>query len=163
MGNICRSPSAEGYFRHQLSTGSGTAEIGTDSAGTHGYHIGHPPDSRAIAALGARGIDISGLRARRVVEEDFERFDLIIAMDHANLDALKWMQERELPETQRAEIRLMMEFSSRYPEVREVPDPYYGSGRDFEYMCDLLDDATLGLLGHLQQDLPGDGLGQAGD
>jgi protein-tyrosine phosphatase len=147
MGNICRSPSAEGYFRHHLARSPLAGEITTDSAGTHGYHVGHPADERAVAVMAKRGIDISDLRARRVVETDFERFDWILAMDEANLDILQQLQPDGAGN--RATLELMMVHSSRFDQQHEVPDPYYGGMDGFEHMCDLLDEATQGLLARI--------------
>lgn len=146
MGNICRSPTAEGYFRHHLARSELAGQVETDSAGTHGYHVGRPPDSRAMATVAQRGIDISDLRARRVVPADFERFDLILAMDEDNFRNLEAMDPGG-----GATVGLMLEFSSRFEEFREVPDPYYGGQDGFEFMCDLLDEATQRLLEQLQQ------------
>jgi len=146
MGNICRSPTAEGYFRHHLSGSPLAGSVRTDSAGTHGYHVGHPPDSRAMEAVARRGLDISDLRARRVDEGDFERFELILAMDEDNLRNL-----RALDPGGGARVALMLDWGERFPDVREVPDPYYGGQDGFETMCDLLDDATAGLLAELER------------
>jgi protein-tyrosine phosphatase len=144
MGNICRSPTAEGVFRQALHAHGGSIEI--DSAGTHDYHIGEPPDRRAIAAAQRRGIDLSGLRARKVVDEDFARFDLILAMDHDNLDLL----QRRAPAQYQERIKLVMEFA---PDAytREVPDPYYGGVKGFEDVLDLLEKAAQGLLRELRE------------
>jgi len=139
MGNICRSPSAEGYFRLHAEREGLSHRLYVDSAGTHGYHVGHPPDSRAIAAMARRGADISGLRARRVREEDFEDFDLVVAMDDHNHAQLMHLSGG------RGRLVRMMAFAPQHG-YDEVPDPYYGDERDFELMCDLLDDATRGLL-----------------
>lgn len=143
MGNICRSPTAEGYFRHHLAQSDLAHRIVTDSAGTHGYHVGNPPDARAMAAAARRGVDLSDLRARRVRPEDFETFDLLLAMDEDNLRHLRAMDPGG------GRVELMLRYSTRYPDVRAVPDPYYGGEDGFEFMCDLLDDATAGLLAHL--------------
>lgn len=147
MGNICRSPTAEGYFRHHLAGSPLSGVIVTDSAGTHGYHVGHPPDSRAMATVARRGLDISDLRARRVAASDFERFDLILAMDEDNLRELRAMDNGG-----GARVELMLDWSDRFPDVREVPDPYYGGQDGFEFMCDLLDDATRQLLLQLERE-----------
>jgi Protein-tyrosine-phosphatase len=145
MGNICRSPSAEGVFRHVLSTHAPDLRIEIDSAGTHDYHVGSPPDRRSIEAARRRGIDLSGLRARMVCAEDFERYDLILAMDEDNLRELR----RRAPTTRHERIRLLMEFapnaSSRY-----VPDPYYGGAQGFEEVLDLLEEAAQGLVAELR-------------
>jgi protein-tyrosine phosphatase len=141
MGNICRSPSAEGFFRWQLARAGLLETFEVDSAGTHSYHIGHPPDDRAIREAATFGVDIAGLRARKIAVQDFERFDHIIGMDRHNLGIL----QRLAPPAPRASLSLMMQYA---PESAfdEVPDPYYGSQRDFSLMCQLLEDATAGLL-----------------
>lgn len=144
LGNICRSPSAEGVFRHLLSQRAPDFAIEIDSAGTHDYHIGEPPDGRAVSAALRRSIDLSGLRARRVHEEDFERFDLILAMDEENLRELR---QRAAPR-HHARIRLMMEYAPRAGRTG-VPDPYYGGAQGFEEVLDLLEEAAEGLLQEL--------------
>ncbi len=141
MGNICRSPTAEGVFRHLLVKQGLMDSIATDSAGTHNYHIGKPPDKRAIAAARARGVDISDLRARQVQREDFERFDWILAMDNDNYRIL----QGQCPPEHQGKVRLMLDFAQRF-HVREVPDPYYGGPEGFEYVLDLIEDAAEGLL-----------------
>jgi protein-tyrosine phosphatase len=145
MGNICRSPTAEGVFRHALANSDATFEVDVDSAGTHDYHLGEAPDRRAIAVAERRGIDLSTMRARAVCDEDFERFDLILAMDRDNLD---WLQRRA-PDDYRSRVRLVMDFA---PDayVREVPDPYYGGSSKFEEVLDLLELASMGLLQELR-------------
>ena len=145
MGNICRSPSAEGYFRHHLAQSSLSGRITFDSAGTHGYHVGNSPDDRAQATMARRGIDISDLRARKVRITDFSEFDLIIAMDEDNLQILESMDDGG-----GAKLVLMMRYSDQFDDHREVPDPYYGGQDGFDYMCDLLDEATRGLLVKLE-------------
>jgi protein-tyrosine phosphatase len=144
MGNICRSPTAEGVFRHAVEQRGDRIAVEIDSAGTHDYHIGEPPDRRAISAAQRRGIDLSGLRARAVEDEDFARFDLILAMDRDNLDLL----QRRAPSHHRERIKLVMEYA---PEAytREVPDPYYGGPKGFEEVLDLLEQASQGLLREL--------------
>jgi protein-tyrosine phosphatase len=141
MGNICRSPTAEGVFRRVLEQRAPHLKVEIDSAGTHDYHVGSPPDRRAIEAARRRGIDLSGLRARQVAREDFERFDLILAMDEENLAELR---ERAAPHLH-GRIRLLMEFASDAP-MRYVPDPYYGGPQGFEQVLDLLEQAAEGLL-----------------
>lgn len=146
MGNICRSPTAEGVFRNLLAEqGERIRVVEVDSAGTHDYHTGDPPDRRAIAAARRRGVDLTDLRARTVIDKDFERFDLILAMDRENLDML----QRRAPAVYRERIRLVMDFA---PDAyaREVPDPYYGGANGFEEVLDLLELASHGLLRELR-------------
>jgi len=144
MGNICRSPTAEGVFRH-LVTDSGLDEhVHIDSAGTHAYHVGEPPDRRARAAAERRGISLEDIQARRVQADDFERFSYIIAMDQDNLAVLEEQSEG----AHREKLRLFLEFSSG-PE-KEVPDPYYGGATGFERVLDLVEDAGRGLLEELR-------------
>lgn len=141
MGNICRSPTAQGVFE-RLVTDAGLGEvIAVDSAGTHAYHVGEPPDARSQQAARARGVDLSGQRARQVAVNDFGRFDYVLAMDRQNLSALV----RMCPDDHRHKVRLFLEFA---PElgVAEVPDPYYGGARGFEHVFDLVEAAARGLL-----------------
>src|SRR5712692_7040802 len=147
-GNICRSPTAEAIFR-KLASKAGLADaILADSAGTHGYHIGEPPDPRAQAAAAKRGYDLSGLRARRFEQADFERFDLILAMDRDHHSILLSMARPPAAH----KLKLMMSYARRFKE-EEVPDPYYGGSRGFERVLDMLEDAARGLLESLR--LPG--------
>jgi protein-tyrosine phosphatase len=141
MGNICRSPTAEGVFRRVLADQAPTLQIEIDSAGTHDYHVGEPPDRRAVEAAKRRGIDLSALRARSVSAEDFAHYDLILAMDEENLREL----QRRAPAVHRERIRLMMEFAPHAPS-RWVPDPYYGGAQGFEEVLDLLEEAASGLV-----------------
>jgi protein-tyrosine phosphatase len=141
MGNICRSPSAEGVFRSLLAARAPQLTVEIDSAGTHDYHVGEPPDDRAVAAARRRGIDLSSLRARTVQARDFDYYDLIVAMDEQNLRELR----RRAPVARHDRIRLMMEFVPASP-VRAVPDPYYGGPQGFEQVLDLLEEAAEGLL-----------------
>ena len=145
MGNICRSPTAEGVFRHYVEE-AGLADLfEIDSAGTHAYHVGEPPDKRAQAAAARRGFSLADIRARRVAAEDFERFHHIIAMDEDNLVLLHEQAATE----QRTKIRLFLEYASG-PET-EVPDPYYGGATGFERVLDLVEDASRGLLEALRK------------
>jgi protein-tyrosine phosphatase len=145
MGNICRSPTAEGVFRRLIDEHTRQRALlppfEIDSAGTHDYHIGEAPDRRAIAAAARRGVDLSELRARRVDDNDFGRFDLILAMDRENLSLLHQRAPREC----HPRIRLILDYA---PEAytREVPDPYYGGAKGFEEVLDLLEQAAQGLL-----------------
>ena len=143
MGNICRSPTAEGVFRKQVEEAGLEDRIEIDSAGTHAYHVGNPPDERAQAAAERRGVSISSLRARRVADEDFEHFTYIVAMDVDNLESLK----EDAESRHHHKIRLFLEYSSG-PET-EVPDPYYGGAKGFERVLDLVEDASRGLLATL--------------
>jgi protein-tyrosine phosphatase len=143
MGNICRSPTAEGVFRHHAEQAGVYEQLFIDSAGTHAYHVGEPADQRARAAAERRGISLEGIRARRVSSGDFERFDYIIAMDEDNLARL----HEEAPEEHRHKIRLFLEFASA--DETEVPDPYYGGAAGFERVLDLVEDASRGLLERL--------------
>jgi protein-tyrosine phosphatase len=141
MGNICRSPTAEGVFRAKADAAGLLSHLTVDSAGTHNYHPGEPPDVRTLAHARARGYDLSALRARAVTETDIERFDLLVVMDDLNYSTLL----HRTPESHRAKVRRMMEFA---PEVgvREVPDPYYGEKADFERVLDLVEAASEGLV-----------------
>jgi protein-tyrosine phosphatase len=141
MGNICRSPTAEGVFRKHVSDAGLDAAIRSDSAGTHAYHVGDPADRRAHAAAARRGFSLEGIRARRVADEDFDRFDFILAMDEDNLMEL---QERA-PDEHRSKVRLFLEFAESRHE-NEVPDPYYGGSAGFERVLDLVEEASQGLL-----------------
>jgi protein-tyrosine phosphatase len=143
MGNICRSPMAEGVLRHRLALLDPPLPVLLDSAGTHGYHAGAPPDPRAQAATLRRGVDIAGLRARRVVAEDFARFDLLLAMDTDNLAALRGLASEELQD----KAQLYLEFAGLRGDV---PDPYYGGISGFERVLDLVESATDGIVHQLQ-------------
>ncbi len=146
MGNICRSPTAEGVFLKKLRDAGRESEFEVDSAGTHSYHVGSSPDGRAQAAARLREVELRGLRARRVSDQDFLHYDLILGMDHANLGDL----EAVCPPENRHKLRLMLEFGGS--ERDEVPDPYYGGDNGFEVVLDLLEDATDGLLEYLARD-----------
>lgn len=141
MGNICRSPMAEGAFRKYLRDSRPNISVVIDSAGTHGYHADAPPDPRAQTAAARRGIDISSLKARRVTDEDFEAFDYILAMDQDNHD---WLIDRA-PAEHHDKIRLFLELSSSSSQA-SVPDPYYGPARGFERVLDLVQEGAKGLL-----------------
>jgi protein-tyrosine phosphatase len=145
MGNICRSPTAEGVFRKLLAERAPELDVDIDSAGTHGYHDGAPPDPRACRAAERRGIDLKPLRARRVTERDFEEFELLLAMDEQNREFLLEV----CPVEYRHRIRLLLEFAPHL-ERREVPDPYYGGSTGFEHVLDLVEEAGAGLLEHLR-------------
>jgi protein-tyrosine phosphatase len=145
LGNICRSPTAEGVLRHRVSQATPALQVQVDSAGTAGYHIGDPPDPRSQRAALRRGIDISGLRARQISRSDFSSFDLILAMDRGNLRDL----EAKRPNRSRAKLQLFLEYAPQTGRL-EVPDPYYGGSADFELVLDLCDAAARGLILALQ-------------
>jgi protein-tyrosine phosphatase len=146
MGNICRSPMAEGVLRLCLSERAPERKVFVDSAGTHGYHAGSPPDPRAQTAAGRRGVPIEQLRARRVEVEDFEIFDLLLAMDLENLAHLQELA----PQGQAHKARLLLEYSVER-RGGEVPDPYYGGETGFERVLDMLEEAMDGLLPEIER------------
>lgn len=140
LGNICRSPTAEGVFRHKVREAGLEGHIEIDSAGTGDWHVGKAPDARTRAAALRRGYDLSGLRARQVSAADFDRYDLVLAMDNANLRDLKGLRGSH----GKAELDLLLR---RYElEIDEVPDPYYGGEDGFEQVLDLVERACDGLL-----------------
>jgi protein-tyrosine phosphatase len=141
MGNICRSPTAEGVFRHQVTEAGLIDNFIIDSAGTHNYHIGSPPDRRAQQAALNRGYDMGSLRGRQVGAMDFHEFDYILAMDKGNLANLSQFCSSQ----EQHKLKLFMEFSRAFSE-REVPDPYYGGNQGFENVLDMVEDAASGLL-----------------
>jgi protein-tyrosine phosphatase len=145
MGNICRSPTAHGVFQSLVDQQGLGESIQVDSAGTHSYHIGSPPDLRSQATAQSRGIDLAGLRARRFVTTDFTEFDYLLAMDHANLaDMLAIKPDDET----RARVKLMLEYADKF-EQQEVPDPYFGED-GFDLVFDMIDDAARGLLNDIR-------------
>jgi protein-tyrosine phosphatase len=146
MGNICRSPMAEGVFKDYLAQHAGDLTVDVDSAGTHGYHADHPPDQRAQSAAAARGVRIEELKARRVEPSDFERFNFILAMDQDNLE---WLMS-EAPEEHHDKIRLYLDYSRQSPGA-DVPDPYYGGPMGFERVLDLLQEGVEDLFEELQK------------
>jgi protein-tyrosine phosphatase len=146
LGNICRSPTAEAVVRALAALEAPELGLEVDSAGTAGYHVGDAPDPRMRAAAARRGYDLTALRARVVEPGDFERFDLILAMDRENLAVLR----RRAPETMRERVRLFLEFDPQ-GELHEVPDPYYGGPNGFEEVLDLIESAARGLLRDLRR------------
>lgn len=148
MGNICRSPTAHGVFRQLVERAGLSDRIRVASSGTHGYHVGHPPDARAAQAAKRRGVDISDLRAQQIEHDDFERYDYVLVMDQANYERV-W---EACPELLKHKIRLFMEYAP-HCKTREVPDPYYGAGNGFERVLDLVEDASQGLLRSLKREL----------
>lgn len=147
MGNICRSPTAEGVFRRKLQQRGLADRVDVASAGTHGYHVGEAPDPRAQGAAARRGYDLSGIRARKIAAQDIDYFDLILAMDRDNLAAL----ERVFPVERHDRLGLIMAYARNRDET-DVPDPYYGLGEGFDRVLDMLEDATDGLIACLEQD-----------
>ncbi|MCZ6522891.1 MAG: low molecular weight phosphotyrosine protein phosphatase [Alphaproteobacteria bacterium] len=148
LGNICRSPLAEGVFR-ELVAGQGlAARIATDSCGTLGYHVGEAPDRRARAAAEARGVEIGDLRARTLAAGDFAAFDYVLAMDRGNRRDIEALR----PLGSRAHVALLLDYA---PElgVREVPDPYYGGWEGFERVLDMVEAGARGLLAEIRRDL----------
>ena len=145
MGNICRSPTAEGVFRHIVHQEGLDSLIRTDSAGTHAYHVGNPPDHRAQQTARGRDIDLSDLRARKVVSEDFEKFDYVLAMDNDN----HYMLEEICPSGYEDRLFMFLEFAPNVKH-REVPDPYYGGQRGFEDVFDMVEEASHGLIAHIR-------------
>lgn len=147
MGNICRSPTAEGVFRDKVKQENLDEKISIDSAGTHAYHVGNPPDERAQQAALKRNIDLSMQRARRVDSSDFSAFDYIIAMDKSNKEDLLSI----CPTGYEDRVHLFLDFANS--EESEVPDPYYGQGRGFEIVLNLVEDASEGLLKHIRNNI----------
>lgn len=145
MGNICRSPTAHAVFRHLVQEHGLTELIEIDSAGTHAYHVGNPPDSRSMQTARKRGIDMSDLRARQVDLGDFYHYDYLIAMDDYNLSLLQEMAPRDMAH----KLSLFLSFAPHLKE-REVPDPYYGGADGFELVFDMVQAASEGLLSHIK-------------
>ena len=148
MGNICRSPTAEGVFRAKVAQAGWSKRVRIDSAGTHNFHPGSPPDERSHAHALARGIDLSGLRARQILEADYAKFDLILAMDWDNLALL----QADCPPAQAHKLKLFMRYADPALNLGEVvPDPYHGASGAFEETLALIEAASLGLIKQLQK------------
>jgi len=145
LGNICRSPTAEGVFRKVVERADLLNRIEIDSAGTHAYHVGEPPDRRAQAAARRRGVELGNLRGRQAKRTDIEQFDYILAMDEENYQNLLAI----CPTGMETKIRLFLEFASSRTE-RDVPDPYFGGDQGFERVLDMIEEASEGLLAHLR-------------
>jgi protein-tyrosine phosphatase len=145
MGNICRSPTAHGVFQAMVDEQGLDDRIMVDSAGTHSYHIGSPPDMRSQDIARSRGVDLTALRARQFESDDFVDFDFLLPMDHSNLSNMLSLR----PDSARARLELMLDYSDKYKQ-KEVPDPYFGSG-GFELVFDMISDASAGLLKHIRQ------------
>lgn len=146
LGNICRSPTAEGVFRKLVREHRLDQHFEIDSAGTHAYHVGKPPDERAQAACARRGIDISRLSGRQAIASDIEKFDYVLAMDRENHENLLEI----CPPGHESRIRLFMEFARNRPE-QEVPDPYFGGLGGFDRVLDMIEDAAQGLLEEIRR------------
>lgn len=144
MGNICRSPTAEGVFRQVVEQASLSDQINIDSAGTHAYHIGSQPDHRAQSAALNRGIDLSSQRGRKVESSDFDTFDYILAMDDSNHSDLQAVANGSADN-----LHMFLKFAENFSES-DVPDPYYGGDQGFEHVLDLIEDASKGLLAHIR-------------
>ena len=146
LGNICRSPTAEGVFRYLVEEQGESNWIQIDSAGTHAYHVGSSPDGRAQQAALKRGIDLSTLKGRQAIVEDFDLFDIVLAMDEENYTNLIHLA----PEDKQHKVQMFLSFASNYDDT-DVPDPYYGGDHGFEHVLDLVEDASQGLLKHLRE------------
>jgi protein-tyrosine phosphatase len=147
MGNICRSPTAEGVLTKLVASDRKLKnKLEIDSAGTHGYHVGEAPDSRTQCAAYMRGYDLSQIRARKVAAQDLDYFDLILAMDKTNLDNLQRLSRPD----QLDKIKLFMDFSKSYDD-QEVPDPYYGLGQGFDLVIDMVEDAARGIIEEIKR------------
>ena len=144
-GNICRSPTAEAVCRFALQRAGLAREVYADSAGTHDYHVGDPPDPRAQEAARRRGYDMSALRGREVTYEDLMEFDYVLAMDEVNLQQLR----RNCLSEHRHKLQLLTEFSGKFAG-HEIPDPYYGGAKAFETVLDMIEDSVSGLIEHLR-------------
>lgn len=146
MGNICRSPTAEGVFQGLVAAQGLGQRISVDSAGTHAYHVGHPPDERSAATALNHGIDMSRQRARQVTVQDLHDFDYVLAMDQANLERLEQLQDER---GGRAQLGLLLEYAQG-ARVTEVPDPYYGGHGGFERVFGLIEAGCQGLLAAIE-------------
>ena len=148
-GNICRSSTAEGVFRHMVAEAGLADRIATDSAGLEGWHVGNPPDPRSIQAAARRGVGISDLRARLLKLEDFDRFDLLLAMDDGHHRDMLRRATRE----QRDKVRMFMEAAAGHP-APTVPDPYYGGPDGFETVLDMIEEGARAWLRELEARRP---------
>ncbi len=148
LGNICRSPTAHGVFDRKVKLQGLQDQVRTDSAGTAAYHVGNPPDRRSSAAAAARGYDLTQLRARQAVAEDFHHFDYILAMDESNLFDLRQIA----PPGAKAELKLFLDYAPLL-STSEVPDPYYGGADGFDQVLDLVEEAADGLLDVIERRL----------
>ena len=147
LGNICRSPTAEGVLRAMCEAEGVGEQLRIDSAGTGGWHVGNPPDPRAIAAAAKRGVDLSCLRARQATAEDFHDFDFILAMDSSNYRDLEALR----PQGSRAILARFLSFAGAGAPI-DVPDPYYGGDDGFDAVLDLIEEASSGFIEHLRSE-----------
>lgn len=146
MGNICRSPTAHGVFQQRVDQAGLSHQIEVDSAGTHAYHIGEPPDRRSQQVALGRGYDLSSQRARKVTSDDFSYYDYYLVMDRSNLgDVLA-----DCPAHHEHKVRLFLDYASHAWET-EVPDPYYGGAHGFDHVLDLVEAASDGLLQQIRK------------
>jgi protein-tyrosine phosphatase len=145
MGNICRSPTAQGVFETLVQRENLARHIKIDSAGTHAYHVGEPPDTRATEAAKRRGVDLTTQRARKVKPEDFLEFDYVLAMDSSNFENLREICHPDYEDR----LRLFLDFAPHLG-VEDVPDPYYGGLQGFERVLDLIEAAAEGLLAEMR-------------
>lgn len=146
MGNICRSPTAEGVFTKLVKDQNLDAHFAIDSAGTHAYHVGNEPDLRSQAAALERGVDLSNLRGRKVINGDFEDFDFLLAMDDDNYSILI----NACPDEHKTKIKYFLDYAPHFNE-RQVPDPYYGGQYGFERVLDMIEEASAGFLTALRE------------
>lgn len=146
MGNICRSPTAEGVFFSLIKEKDVDDQFNIESAGTHAYHVGEAPDLRSQKAAKERGVDLSGITARKVIFSDYEDFDYLLAMDDANYEILM----ESCPEQYKDKVKYFLEYAPQLP-TREVPDPYYGGEYGFERVLDMVEDASVGFLNDLKK------------
>ncbi|MBL4868254.1 MAG: low molecular weight phosphotyrosine protein phosphatase [Pseudomonadales bacterium] len=145
LGNICRSSTAECIFRSTVEAANLGHKVVVDSAGTAGYHVGETSDSRSIRAAAKRGYDMKSIRARQISISDFGHFDSLLAMDDSNLETLR----QRCPDEYQDRLGMFLKYGKIYEE-REVPDPYYGDSTGFDRVLDLVEDASAGLLAHIQ-------------
>jgi len=146
MGNICRSPTAQGVFEKLVQDQALAERIQIDSAGTHAYHVGEPPDARATEAARRRGVDLTAQRARRVSTSDFDNFDYVLAMDSTNFESLSGLCSPD----HASKLQLLLEFAPN-SATKDVPDPYYGGATGFERVLDMIEEASTGLLNDIRQ------------
>jgi protein-tyrosine phosphatase len=148
MGNICRSPTAHGVFEARVREAGLSDRVQVDSAGTHSYHVGAPPDARSQKHALQRGYDLSTQRARKLTAQDFEVFDLVLVMDWENLT----LAQQLCPQAHAKKLRRFAEFFQQH-DIEVVPDPYQGGAKGFEEVLDLVEDGSAGLLAHVKRAL----------